>query len=110
MPTERVFELRVYTLKADTRPAFQERAEQQILPMLARNGIEVVHAGPSLHDDRSFCLIRAFPSLEERERQLGEFYGSEEWLTMHQDTVMAMIDSYSTCVVPAASLDFANKP
>lgn len=96
-----LLELRVYTLKAGTRAAFQQRAEEQILPMLQRYGITVVHAGPSLHEENSFCLIRAFPSLEARGRQLDGFYGSEEWLTRHDEAVMAMIDQYSTCVVEA---------
>ena len=94
-----LIELRVYTLKPDTRPAFQQRFEQQILPMLERFGIEVVRAGPSLHDGVSFHLVRRFPSLAEREAQLARFYGSEEWLSQHDAAVMAMIETYSTCVV-----------
>ena len=104
MKTDEAVELRVYTLKAGTRARFEQRFSKQILPMLKRAGITVVHAGPSLHDDNSFCLIRAFPSLEVREQQLAEFYGSEEWLTRHDDAVMAMIDSYSTCVVEPEGL------
>ena len=99
-----VLELRVYTLKAGTRPAFRQRFEQQILPMLERFEVKVVAAGPSLHDADSFCLVRAFPSVEERERQLEEFYGSEEWLSRHDEAVMAMIDRYSTCVVEAGPI------
>jgi len=101
MKTDGLIELRVYTLNPGTRAAFQQRFSEQILPMLQRHGITVVHAGPSAHDDNSFCLIRAFPSLDTRERQLAEFYGSEEWLTRHEEAVMAMIDQYSTCVVEA---------
>lgn len=96
-----ILELRVYTLVAGTRNALEQRFEQQILPMLQRFGVRVVAAAPSLHDPSSFCLIRAFPSLEARDRQLGEFYGSEEWLTRHDADVMAMIDHYSTCVIEA---------
>lgn len=100
----RVLELRVYTLKAGMRAAFEQRFAEQIQPMLHRHGIAVVHAGPSLRDDNGFCLVRAFPSVEARERQLTQFYGSEEWLTRHDEAVMAMIDHYSTCVVAADSL------
>lgn len=94
-----LMELRVYTLRPGTRARFQQRFEQQILPMLERFGVEVVRAGPSLHDEVSFHLVRRFPSLAEREAQLARFYGSEEWRTQHDAEVMAMIDSYSTCVV-----------
>ena len=104
MPIEGVIELRVYTLKTGCRDDFERRFTEQIGPMLDRHGIHVVHAGPSLHDEDSFCLVRAFPSTGVRERQLAEFYGSEEWLTRHDESVMAMIDSYSTCVIPARAL------
>ena len=96
-----VVELRVYTLKAGSRPAFQARFEKQILPMLERFGVKVVAASPSLHDADSFCLVRAFPSAEERGLQLEQFYGSEEWLTRHDAEVMAMIDHYRPCVIEA---------
>lgn len=96
-----ILELRVYTLKTGSRPDFARRAKEQILPMLERHGIRVVAARPSLHDDNSFCLLRAYSSLEERERQLAGFYGSEEWLAEHDAAVMAMIGSYSTCVIEA---------
>jgi hypothetical protein len=95
----RLLELRVYTLKSGTRAAFQRRLEEEIQPMLGRFGIEVVRAGPSLHDELSFCLLRRFPSIAEREAQLERFYGSEEWLDRHDAEVMAMIETYSTCVV-----------
>ncbi|MFL6740203.1 MAG: hypothetical protein ACJ8FG_01165, partial [Sphingomicrobium sp.] len=79
----------------------------EIAPMLQRYGIAVVAALPSLHDDRSFTLIRAFPSLAEREAQLARFYGSEEWRTRHEEAVMAMIEQYATCVIDAAALALA---
>ncbi len=94
-----LIELRVYTLKPGTRSAFQDRFERQILPMLERFGIEVVRAGPSLHDEESFHLIRRFASLAERTAQLDRFYGSKEWIEQHDAAVMAMIETYSTCVV-----------
>ena len=99
-----VIELRVYTLKPGTRDAFQRRFADEIAPMLERSGITVVTAQPSLHDERSFTLVRFFPSLADREAQLARFYGSEEWLTRHDETVMGMIEQYDTCVVEAGAL------
>ena len=94
-----ILELRVYTLKPGTRLSFHDRFHGSILPMLERHGIAVVSAGPSLHDDDSYHLIRAFASLEQRDAQLGTFYGSDEWLSQHDAQVMAMIATYSTCVI-----------
>jgi hypothetical protein len=102
-----IIELRVYTLKPGTREAFRRRFDEEVGPMLQRFGITVIAALPSLHDDRSFTLIRAFLSLAEREAQLVRFYDSEEWLTRHDEAVMAMIDQYDTCVIDADALDLA---
>lgn len=101
---DRIVELRIYKLKPGTAEAFATRFSQQIAPMLRRHGIDVVHFGPSLADPDSFCLIRAYPTVEERQAALDAFYGSDEWLEQHDEAVMAMIDSYNTCVVPAQAL------
>ena len=94
-----ILELRVYTLRPGLRPALKQRFEQRISPMLERFGIEVVSAGPSLHDEVSFHLIRRFPTLAERDAQLARFYGSQEWIIEHEAEIMEMIETYSTCVV-----------
>lgn len=99
-----IVELRVYKLKPGTAEAFADRFREQISPMLERHGVDVVHYGPSLADPDSFCLIRAYRSVEERQAKLDAFYGSSEWLEQHDDAVMAMIDSYNTCVVPAEAI------
>ena len=101
MSDNQILELRVYKLRPGTAGAFADRFREQISPMLERHGIEVVHYGPSLADPDSFCLIRAYPSVEERQSALDAFYGSTEWLEQHDEAVMAMIDSYNTCVIPA---------
>ena len=100
----RIAELRVYKLKPGAAAAFEQRFRDAIGPMLARHGIEIVHFGPSLVDPDSFCLIRAYPSVEERQAALDAFYGSQEWLEQHDEAVMAMIDSYNTCVIDAGAL------
>jgi hypothetical protein len=100
-----VIELRVYRLKPGTRDAFLRRFTEEIGPMLARFGIAVVAAEPSLHDEQSFTLVRAFPSLAEREAQLARFYGSDEWLSRHEAAVMGMIEQYDTCVIGADALE-----
>ena len=104
MTDNRIVELRVYKLKPGNAGAFADRFREQIGPMLERHGIDVVHYGPSLADPDSFCLIRAYASVEERQAKLDAFYGSNEWLEQHDAIVMAMIDSYNTCVIPAEAI------
>src|SRR5262245_7400791 len=94
-----VLEIRCYNLKPGTRDAFHVVAEREALPLLARFGIDVVAHGPSLHDRESYYLMRAFPSLEARQRAEDAFYGSDEWKNGPRASVMAAIESYTTVVV-----------
>jgi ketosteroid isomerase-like protein len=94
-----VVEVRSYNLKPGTRDGFHERLVQEGLPMLQRWHVDVVAYGPSLHDRDSYYLIRAFPGLEERQRQEDAFYGSAEWRNGLRDAVLADIESYTTVVV-----------
>ena len=72
------------------------------VPMLRRDGIEVVSFGPSLHDDDHAYLIRFFESVEQRADQLARFYGSEEWRTSFDERVMSLIETYHVVVVAAS--------
>ena len=54
---------------------------------------------PSPHDENSYFLIRAFPSLEERQRIEDGFYGSAEWRERPREAVLALIESYATTVL-----------
>ncbi len=71
--------------------------------MARRHGHNVVGFGPSLHDEDSYYLIRAFVDEEERRRSLASLYESEEWLQNYDERVMGLIDSYQTAVITAPS-------
>jgi ketosteroid isomerase-like protein len=94
-----VVEIRVYTLKPGIRDAFHTRFVQEALPLLQRANIDVVAFGPSLHDSDSYYLIRAFESLEVRDRTEALFYGSREWLEGPRAAVLDAIAAYTTAVV-----------
>jgi len=95
----RTVEIRSYNLKPGTRDRFQQLAIKEALPMLRRWKVDVVAHGPSLHDKDSYFLIRAFTSVEQRQKDEDAFYGSEEWIKGPRDRVVADIDSYTTIVV-----------
>jgi ketosteroid isomerase-like protein len=94
-----VLEIRVYTLKPGVRDAFHARFIQEALPLLQRAGIDVVAFGPSLHDGDSYYLMRAFESLEVRDRTEARFYESREWVDGPRAAVLDAIDTYTTAVV-----------
>ena len=95
---DQIVEIRSYTLKPGTRARFQQLFIET-RPMLERRKIDVVAHGPSLHDDNSYYLIRAFASLEDRQRSEDAFYNSDEWRQGPRDAVLACIDTYTTVVV-----------
>ena len=98
--TGAVMDLRTYALVPGGRQAFDRILCEEALPMLRREGIHVVGYGPSLADTDHYFLARAFASRAEREEQLTAFYGSDEWRQNYEDTVMQLIESYHTVVIP----------
>ena len=92
-------EIRSYNLKPGTRDRFHQRFERESLPLLRLHHVDVVAYGPSAHDADSWYLMRAYSSLEERQRSEDAFYGSPEWKTGPRAAVLADIDSYTTIVV-----------
>jgi hypothetical protein len=93
----------MYELVRDGRDEFDRIFREGALPMLERAGIEVVAYGPSLDDDSSYCLIRAFPSAARRREQLDAFYGSDEWRANYDDAVMGLIESYHVVLIEQTS-------
>ena len=97
--TSRVVEIRSYNLKPGTRDRFHQLFLREALPMLRRWKVDVVAYGPSLHDSDSYYLMRAYSSVEERQRSEDAFYGSDEWKKGPREAILAGIDSYATTVI-----------
>lgn len=97
-PPRRIVEIRSYNLKPGTRDRFHQLA-LEAAQLLARANIDVVAHGPSPHDSTTYFLIRAFDSLEHRQRKEEEFYGSAAWRDGPREHVLALIESYTTIVI-----------
>jgi ketosteroid isomerase-like protein len=95
----RVVEIRAYNLKPGTRQRYHDRLVREALPLLNRWKVDVVSYGPSAHDDDSYYLMRAYASLDERQRSEDAFYGSDEWKNGLRGPVLADIESYATIVL-----------
>jgi hypothetical protein len=100
---KRVVEVRSYQVKAGTRDSFHHLVCEHSIPMLKRWDVDVVAFGPSPHDDVSYYLIRSYESLEHREASQGAFYGSAEWREGPRDTILPLIESYTTIVLELES-------
>jgi len=99
-----IVEIRTYRLKAGTGAEFHRTFVEESLPMLQRFGVDVVAFGPSLDEPDSYYLIRAYPSLDERERSEEAFYGSDEWREGPREAIVSRIESHIAVVLPASSL------
>jgi hypothetical protein len=99
-----IVEIRTYTLNPGSGAEFKRTFVEEALPMLERWDVEVVAFGQSLDDEDSFCLIRAYESLEGLERSQDAFYGSEEWRQGPREAIVSRIESSISVVLPAASV------
>jgi len=96
---KRFVELRAYNLHPGTRDEFHRLMSEISFPMLRRWDVDVVAFGPSLHDDSSYYLIRAYESLEERQRSQDAFYASAEWKEGPRKEILSRIESYTSAVI-----------
>jgi hypothetical protein len=97
-----ILEMRLFKLRPGVRAEFHRISDEGTIPMMRRIGINVLAYGPTLNDDDSYLLVRAFASEDERVRLSQELYASPEWERNYDEPVMAMIDTYHTAVIPAA--------
>ncbi len=104
MSSTPIVEIRTYRLKVGTGAEFHRTFVEESLPMLQRFGVDVVAFGPSLDEPDSYYLIRAYPSLDERERSEEAFYGSDEWREGPREAIVSRIESHIAVVLPASSL------
>jgi hypothetical protein len=95
----RFVEIRSYNLKPGSRDEFHRLMVEESLPMLERWQVDVVAWGPSLHDEDSYFLIRAYDSLEDRQRSQDRFYGSDEWRQGPREPILALIESFTSVVL-----------
>lgn len=101
-----ILEIRTYRLHAGTREEFLRAMTEEAIPLLAKAGIDVVAAGPSLYaedgDEEAF-LMRAFDSLEQLQQQEDAFYSSAAWLEGPREAIVAPIVQYHSIAVETAA-------
>ncbi|MGH8061989.1 MAG: NIPSNAP family protein, partial [Pseudoxanthomonas sp.] len=88
-----------YNLKPGARERFARIASEEVMPMLARWGTDVVRHGPSAHDEDTYFLIRAYASLDDRQQRQDAFYGSDEWVHGPRASILGLIENFTSLVV-----------
>ena len=104
---KRTVEIRSYNLKPGSRERFGRIVTETVMPMLACWGTEVVRHGPSEHDQDSYFLIRAYASLEDRQQRQDAFYGSDEWKLGPRNSVLELIENFTSVVLELDSATIA---
>jgi hypothetical protein len=97
--SENVIEILTLDIKPGRRDEFHKVYETQSLPLLKKWNFNVVAYGPSFHDANSYYVIRAFKSLEDRQKSEDSFYGSDDWKRGPRDTIMGLVDHFAYAVV-----------
>ena len=69
--------------------------------MLKRWNVEVVAFGPSLHEEDTYLVVRRYKDLEDRQQSQDAFYGSDEWKQGPREQIMALVENYTTVIIPA---------
>lgn len=76
------------------------------VPLHARNGIDVVAYGNSLHDADSYYLIRAFDSEEQMKSVLEDFYASAGWRSPREAIISRIeLSLKSVLSLPQSGID-----
>ena len=92
-------EIRSLNLKMGTRGEFHRHYLEKALPLLKKWKMDVVAFGPSLHDENSYYVIRAFESLEDRQTREDTYYGSTDWRLGPREEMLALIENYFDVVI-----------
>jgi hypothetical protein len=94
----RVIEIRTYQLKPNTNAAFHRLSLEANTLQL---GVDIVANRPCEADANSYCLIRAYESVADRDQRQSTFYASAAWREGPREAVLACIQSYTSFVLAA---------
>ncbi|WP_145576454.1 NIPSNAP family protein [Yersinia alsatica] len=96
----RVLEILQYTLKPGSGAEFHRIMREISIPLHAREGMDVVAYGSSLHDPDAYYLMRAFDSQEAMANAETRFYSSDGWLSGPRMAIIERIENSLKSVIP----------
>jgi hypothetical protein len=102
-----IVEVRTYKVKPGLRDRFLDFFRRDAVPLQRSLGIHVLGPFLDLEDPDVFIWMRAFPSLEERDRMKSALYDGAKWQDELRAIALPMLDSYSVALAATAP-EFAN--
>ena len=89
-----IVEVRSYRIKPGRRAEFIELFETRAVPALRSHGMKILGPLLDVENPNKLVWLRAFPSLDDRDRMKAAFYEGELWKNELESIAMPMIDSY----------------
>ena len=89
-----IVEVRSYRIKPGRRAEFIHLFETRAVPALRSHGMSILGPLLDVENPNKFVWLRAFPSLDERDRMKADFYEGELWKNELEAVAMPMIESY----------------
>jgi hypothetical protein len=90
-----IVEVRTYKIKDGLREQFLDFFVNRAVPAQRSKGMLVVGPLLDIENPDVFVWLRAFPSLEERDRMKSAFYDGDEWRNELEAIAMPMLEKYS---------------
>ena len=107
-----IVEVRTYRITQGQRSRFLALFEGDAVPLQQSKGMSIAGPFVDLEDPDVFIWLRAFPSLEERDRMKHALYEGPEWKGGLEAIAMPMLESYGvvlTSTPPGFVNDLATK-
>jgi len=98
-----IVEVRSYRIKPGRRDEFIKFFVERSIPALRAHGMKVVGPLLDLENPNKFVWLRAFPSLDERERMREAFYEGPVWKNELEAIAMPMLESYDVILCETSS-------
>jgi heme-degrading monooxygenase HmoA len=89
-----IVEVRSYRIKPGRRAEFIELFETRAMPALRSHGMKILGPLLDVENPNKFVWLRAFPSMDDRDRMKQAFYEGELWKSELEAIAMPMLDSY----------------
>jgi hypothetical protein len=90
-----IVEVRTYKIKVGLRKQFIDFFVNRAIPAQRSKGMLIVGPLLDIENPDVFVWLRAFPSLEEREKMKSAFYDGDEWKDELEAIAMPMLEKYS---------------
>jgi hypothetical protein len=93
-----IVEVRTYKVKEGFRECFLDFFQTRSIPAQRAAGMKITGPLIDIENPDVFIWLRAFPSLEDRDRIKDAFYGSDLWKNELEAIAMPMLESFSTAL------------